>query len=141
MADVHTPEQRSFNMSRIRGRDTKPEIVVRSLLHRMGYRFRLHVRGLPGSPDIVLPRFRSVIFVHGCFWHRHNCRRGRVRPQTNAEFWEQKLQANAERDRRNRRRLRNAGWRVMTVWECSIRRSPEVTSERLKAFLNEASET
>ena len=86
MVDVHTPEQRSFNMSRIRGRDTKPEMIVRSIVHQMGYRFRLHRKDLPGKPDLVLPGRRKIIFVHGCFWHMHRCRYGRVVPRTNTDF-------------------------------------------------------
>lgn len=118
MTDVLTPEQRRLNMSRIRGKDTKPEIQVRRVLHRLGYRFRLHRRDLPGSPDIVLPRLRTVIFVHGCYWHRHDCRYGQVRPSTRREFWQAKFDANVERDARNQCTLENMGWRVVTIWEC-----------------------
>lgn len=118
MVDVHTKKQRSYNMSRIRGKDTKPERIVRSMLHQMGYRFRLHRSDLPGKPDIVLPKHRTVIFVHGCFWHMHNCKYGRVTPQTNTEFWQNKRSGNVERDRANRRKLIKLGWRVVTVWEC-----------------------
>ena len=109
MADVHTPEQRSYNMSRIRGRDTKPELIVRSIVHQMGFRFRLHRKDLPGKPDLVLPGRGKIIFVHGCFWHMHRCRYGRVVPKTNAEFWQAKRQGNMDRDRRNRRALRADG--------------------------------
>src|SRR5262245_34234702 len=98
MADRFTAEQRSRNMSRVRGRDTQPEIIVRKLLHRLGYRFRLHRKGLPGKPDIVLPKYRTAIFVHGCFWHGHpGCRRS-ARPTTNVEFWNRKIDGNVERD-------------------------------------------
>ena len=120
MADVHTPAQRSFNMSRIRDRNTSPEMRVRSLLHSLGYRFRLHVRSLPGSPDIVLPKHRTVIFVHGCFWHMHACRFGKVTPKTNAEFWRKKRTGNVERDKKQRRILRK-DWSVLTLWECQTR--------------------
>lgn len=119
--DVHTPEQRSANMAAICGKDTKPEMVVRRLLHRMGYRFRLHRRDLPGKPDIVLPRFHKVIFVHGCFWHMHDCRHGMVSPTTNSEFWRTKRQGNASRDIRNRNALESTGWQVEVVWECDTR--------------------
>jgi len=119
--DVHTPEQRSRNMSAIRGGDTKPEMRVRSLLHALGYRFRLHRKDLPGKPDIVLPKYRTVIFVHGCFWHCHDCRYGNVVPATRSEFWTAKRAGNVARDRRKREQLESAGWRVETVWECETK--------------------
>jgi DNA mismatch endonuclease (patch repair protein) len=118
MVDVLTSEQRKYCMSRIRGKDTKPEIIVRRMVHCMGYRFRLHRRDLPGSPDIVLACHRKVIFVHGCFWHKHYCRYGRVRPTTNKEFWEKKRSRNVERDQKNVKALRRMGWNVLVVWEC-----------------------
>lgn len=121
MADVFSPEERSRIMSRVRGQDTKPELVVRSLAHRMGFRFRLHRRDLPGSPDIVLPRYRRVIFVHGCFWHgHHGCPRS-ARPSSNVEFWNKKIAGNIKRDRDARRRLRELGWKTLVVWQCEIR--------------------
>jgi len=105
-------------MSRIRGVDTKPELLVRSLLHRMGYRFRLHRRDLPGRPDIVLPKYRAVVFVHGCFWHRHRgCRYAYV-PKSRKDFWKRKFARNVERDREVRHLLRKAGWKILVVWEC-----------------------
>jgi DNA mismatch endonuclease (patch repair protein) len=107
-------------MSRIRGRDTKPELAVRSLLHRLGYRFRLHVRDLPGRPDIVLSRHRTVVLVHGCFWHRHQGCRFCYLPKTRVDFWRRKFEGNVERDRVVQRELRKIGWRVMVVWECEI---------------------
>lgn len=134
MADVLTPQQRRFCMSRIRGRDTTPEMRVRSLIHRMGFRFRLHRRDLPGKPDIVLSSRRVVVFVHGCFWHQHSCRFGRVRPSTNSEFWAAKLDGNVERDRRAVRALRRTGWRVVTVWECELRDVDRLSS-RLRRLL------
>lgn len=109
---------RSWNMSRIRGRDTKPEVAVRSVLHRLGFRFRLHRRDLPGRPDIVLARHRAIVFVHGCFWHRHARCRFAYQPKTNSAFWSQKFKSNVVRDQRDRRRLRGLGWRVIVVWEC-----------------------
>jgi len=116
--DGITPEKRSWNMSRIRGVDTKPELLVRSLLHRMGYRFRLHRRDLPGRPDIVLPKYRAVVFVHGCFWHRHRgCRYAYV-PKSRKDFWKRKFARNVERDREVRHLLRKAGWKILVVWEC-----------------------
>ena len=136
MVDVHTRQQRSYNMSRIRGRNTKPELIVRSLVHQMGFRFRLHRRDLPGKPDLVLPRHRKVIFVHGCFWHRHRCRRGQVVPQTNAEFWDAKRTGNVERDRRNLRKLRRLGWKVLVLWECWTRQPETQIIPRLQRFFD-----
>ena len=136
MADVLTKKQRSFNMSRIRGKDTKPEMIVRSMVHRMGFRFRLHGKGLPGKPDLVLPRHEKIIFIHGCYWHMHRCRFGRVVPKTNTEFWQTKRQGNVDRDRRNRRSLRRAGWQVLVIWECWTR-DEQKTREKLEAFLCE----
>ena len=116
--DRLTKACRSWNMSCIRGKDTKPELVVRSLLHRMGYRFRLHGKGLPGRPDIVLARHRAVVFVHGCFWHRHRGCKNCTTPTSNREFWVKKLEGNAARDRLSHRALVRLGWRVAFVWEC-----------------------
>lgn len=135
MSDVHTPAQRSYNMSRIRNRDTRPERIVRSLVHRMGYRFRLHRKDLPGKPDLVFPGRRKIIFVHGCFFHMHDCPYGRVVPKKNAEFWRLKRLSNVERDRKNVATLRRAGWRVLEVWECQTR-TPEALAPKLKRFLS-----
>ena len=135
MSDVHSPEQRSFNMSQIRSRDTKPEMIVRSLVHQMGFRFRLHVKGLPGTPDLVLASRKKLIFVHGCFWHMHRCRCGKVTPATNSEFWKSKRSQNVLRDRRNRRRLKTAGWSVLVIWECWTKDIEEKLLPRLKEFL------
>jgi len=121
MVDTLTKSQRSRVMSKIRGKDTKPELAVRSLLHRMGYRFRLHRRDLPGSPDIVLPRYRAVVFVHGCFWHRHEGCSKAYNVKTDPEDrWRKKFEQNVERDRRVRAELRKLGWKVIVVWECRI---------------------
>jgi DNA mismatch endonuclease, patch repair protein len=135
MVDVLTPEQRSRCMSRIRGKDTKPELIVRSLAHTMGYRFRLHRRDLPGKPDLIFPKLRKVVLVHGCFWHVHACRFGRVTPATNVEFWASKRGANAARDRRNKAALRRAGWKVLTVWECEVKHVQRL-ERRLDRFLS-----
>ena len=121
MTDVHTREQRSRNMAAIRWRDTKPEVRVRRALHAMGFRFRLHRKDLPGRPDIVLPKFRTAIFVHGCFWHCHRCKYGSVVPATRAEFWAAKRGGNVARDGRNTAALRRLGWRVVVLWECEVR--------------------
>ncbi len=119
--DRMTPEQRSRCMSRIKGKNTKPERVVRSFLHRSGFRFRLHRKDLPGCPDIVLPKYRTVIFVHGCFWHRHpGCPRTTT-PKTNVEFWGKKFAENVARDERNRQALVELGWNVVVIWECEIK--------------------
>ena len=134
MPDVLTPAQRRLCMSRIRSRDTKPELVVRSLVHRMGYRFRLHRKDLPGKPDLVFPKLCKVPFVHGCFWHMHRCRYGRVKPKTNARFWEEKRRGNVARDRRSRRALRRLGWDLLVIWECWTRNLP-MLEQRVSAFL------
>ncbi len=135
MPDRISKEHRSWNMSRIRASDTQPERVVRSLLHSQGLRFRLHRRSLPGSPDIVLPKHRTAIFVHGCFWHRHPGCRFAYTPRSNVAFWKQKFAANVERDRKVTAALRRLGWRVLTIWECEAanERSLAVLSRRLSA--------
>jgi DNA mismatch endonuclease (patch repair protein) len=115
-------------MAAIRGTDTSPELKVRSLLHRLGYRFRLHRRDLPGSPDIVLSKHRTVVFVHGCFWHRHPGCRYSTTPKTRADFWNRKFEQNVERDHRQERRLREMGWSVMIVWECELRDLASLTA-------------
>lgn len=135
MTDVHTRAQRSYNMSRIRSKDTKPEMIVRSLVHQMGFRFRLHRKDLPGKPDLVLPRHHKVIFVHGCFWHMHRCRYGKVTPKTNAQFWQDKREGNVARDRRHRRQLRSDGWDVLTIWECWTKDPETLVIPRLETFL------
>ncbi len=120
MTDIVDPATRSRMMSGIRGKDTRPEMLVRKALHARGFRFRLHVKDLPGKPDIVLPKFRAVIFVHGCFWHGHDCRYFKV-PQTRTGFWLDKIGQNQERDRRQVEKLVQQGWRVLVVWECATR--------------------
>jgi len=128
VADIVDRATRSRMMSGIRGADTTPERLVRSYLHRAGLRFRLHARDLPGSPDVLLPRWRTAVFVHGCYWHRHRGCRFATTPSTNRAFWRRKFAANEARDRRNVRRLRALGWRVITVWEC---RTDDRTLERV----------
>ena len=120
MADKMTPEQRHRCMSRIRGRDTKPELVVRRWLWHQGFRYRLYVKALPGRPDIVMRKWRTVIFVNGCFWHGHKCGNNKRRPTTNAQFWQDKIERNRERDARNQALLQAAGWHVLVVWECQL---------------------
>jgi DNA mismatch endonuclease, patch repair protein len=120
LPDVHDKATRSRNMAAIRAKDTKPERIVRSALHRAGFRFRLHRKDLPGKPDILMPKYSAVIFVNGCFWHGHDCGRFRQPGGENAEFWREKIDRNRERDERVARELEAAGWRVLTVWECAI---------------------
>ena len=119
--DRLTKEHRSWNMSRIGGKDTRPELLVRSLLHRMGYRFRLHPAALPGRPDIVLPRHGAALLIHGCFWHRHKACRYAYQPKSRPDFWTEKFDANVRRDRKVIAALRKLGWRVRVVWECELR--------------------
>lgn len=132
--DVLTKQQRKQCMSAVRNKDTKPEIVVRKLVHSLGYRYRLHGSNLPGKPDLVLTSKRKVIFVHGCFWHRHSCKKGRSMPLTQKEFWREKLDNNKVRDRRDRRKLKELGWQTMIVWECETRNIEKLT-KKLKRFL------
>ncbi|MBX9722088.1 MAG: DNA mismatch endonuclease Vsr, partial [Candidatus Obscuribacterales bacterium] len=120
MVDVVDSATRSRMMSGIRGRNTKPEILIRSLLHRQGFRFRLHVRDMPGKPDIVLPRYRAVVFVHGCFWHGHSCPLFKL-PGTRPDFWREKIERNQNNDNRAKRELLTDGWRVGVIWECALR--------------------
>ena len=117
MVDIYTRRRRSEIMARIRSRDTKPEVRVRSVLHRLGYRFRIGRKDLPGKPDIVLAKWKTVVFVHGCFWHGHSCCEGHL-PKTNAAYWAPKLLGNRQRDMRAMRALRELGWRCIVVWEC-----------------------
>lgn len=132
--DTLTTEQRSALMARVRASDTKPEMIVRRMIHALGYRFRLHKRDLPGTPDIVLPRLGKIVLVHGCFWHRHRgCALARE-PRSNKKYWAPKLDGNARRDQKNARLLRRDGWRLMTVWECQTR-SPAKLEKRLLHFL------
>ena len=133
MTDTLTPEQRHRCMSNIRGKDTKPEMIVRKYLFSKGLRYRIHVRSLPGNPDIVLPKYRTVIFINGCFWHGHEgCKYYRL-PKSNVEFWEAKISRNKARDRENEIKLKELGWRVIRIWECEIRNvsSREKNLERL----------
>ena len=123
MADVHTPEQRSFNMSRIRGKNTKPEEQVRKYLFSQGFRYRKNDARLPGKPDIVLPKYKAVVFVNGCFWHAHEGCRYFVWPKSNVDFWQRKINGNTERDLRNHQLLIEQGWNVIVVWECQLKKS------------------
>ena len=131
MTDIISKEKRSWNMSRIKGKNTKPERIVRSVLHRMGYRFRLHRKDLPGKPDIVLPKYRTVIFVHGCFWHRHKGCKYAYTPKSRVDFWKKKFKENVKRDKKKREELVKAGWKIVIVWECRLR-----NSDKLKEYLH-----
>ncbi len=121
MADVHSPEVRSYNMSMIKGKNTKPELIVRKFLHSHGFRFRLHRKDLPGKPDIVLPKLNTVIFIHGCFWHGHKDCKYFVIPKTRTKWWLKKINGNKETDKRNNNKLRKTGWKIITLWECQLR--------------------
>jgi len=134
MTDVLTPAQRKLNMASIHGRNTRPELVVRTLVHGLGYRYCLHSRKLPGKPDIVLVRHRKIIFVNGCFWHMHKCRYGCVVPKTNALFWEKKRVGNVVRDKENIKLLRCKGWRVLVVWECWLKKK-DMLEYKIRQFL------
>jgi len=133
MADKLTGEERSKLMGRVKGKNTKPEMIVRRTAHGLGYRFHLYRKDLPGRPDLVFPRLRKVVFVHGCFWHRHDCRRATT-PQTNVAFWEEKLTRNVERDNAAVAALKGAGWSTLVVWECETRNRDEL-SDTLRTFL------
>ena len=136
MVDVFSEQKRSWIMGRVKGRDTKPEMLVRSLLHRMGFRFRLHRKDLPGNPDIVLPRYKKVIFVHGCFWHGHpGCPRSK-RPTTNRPFWDRKLDGNLERDKRFCAELSGLGWKVLVIWQCETK-VPDILAKKVERFLHD----
>lgn len=131
MADVHEPETRSYNMSQIKAKDTKPEMMVRKFLHSNGFRYRLHVKDLPGKPDIVLPKYNSVIFVHGCFWHAHEgCKYFKL-PKTNIDYWERKLFGNRKKDKKHVTELEEMGWNIITIWEC------ELKSDKLKSTFSD----
>ncbi len=127
MADVHDQKTRSYNMSQIKGKDTKPEEIVRKYLFSQGFRYRKNDPNLPGKPDIVLPKYKTVVFVNGCFWHHHEGCKYFVWPKNNAEFWKEKINRNVERDKKNKRKLNEAGWRVIVIWECNLKQHREST--------------
>jgi len=136
MTDVLTPAQRRLNMSRIRGKDTKPELLLRRGLHACGFRFRLYRRDLPGCPDLVFPRFHAVVFVHGCFWHGHGCPMFKS-PTTRPEFWAAKIEGNRARDLRASEDLEAAGWRTLVIWECTLRGPERLPIEQVLARISE----
>ncbi|EAP89745.1 MAG: very short patch repair endonuclease [Oceanicaulis sp.] len=133
-SDVFTPEDRARVMRAVKGKDTKPEMIVRRLAHALGYRFRLHRKDLPGKPDLVFPGRRKVIFVHGCFWHGHECARGSRQPKQNAEYWRNKIARNVERDADNLQALERLGWQTQVIWECEMK-DRDALADRLRAFL------
>ncbi|MYC32951.1 MAG: DNA mismatch endonuclease Vsr [Chloroflexi bacterium] len=135
MADYYTAQKRSEIMRRVRARSSRAELMVRQLTHRMGYRYRLHRRDLPGRPDLVFAKSRKVIFVHGCFWHGHSCRSGQNRPKSNTAYWEPKLTRNMARDVENLADLARMGWQALVVWECELR-DVEQIREKIKLFLS-----
>lgn len=136
MADRVTPAKRSEIMRAVKGKNTKPEMIVRSAAHRLGLRFRLHDQSLPGKPDLVLARWKTVIFVNGCYWHRHHSCRKATTPKSNTEFWQAKFACNQARDRRNRRQLVAAGWRVLTIWQCEARSQEQAMALLSTMFRN-----
>jgi DNA mismatch endonuclease (patch repair protein) len=138
MADKLSAKRRSWNMSRIKSRDTNPELVVRRVLHNLGYRFRLHRTDLPGKPDIVLPRYRIAIFVHGCFWHQHGGCIDCSNPKTNSNYWRPKLLANVQRDRNHRRRLRRLGWLPIVIWECQTKKGTQLQDRLTREFIRKS---
>lgn len=135
MVDRIPKQRRSWNMSRIKGKDTKPELAVRSALHCAGYRFRVNRKDLPGKPDIVLPKFRTVIFVHGCFWHRHKGCKMSYSPKSNVEFWQEKFSATVARDKKAISALEISGWRVIVAWECEIKKDMKRLIAKIKKDL------
>ncbi|QNR83425.1 DNA mismatch endonuclease Vsr [Pedobacter riviphilus] len=138
MADVHNKETRSYNMSRIKGKNTKPEMLVRRFLHANGFRYRLHVKDLPGKPDIALPKYKTVIFIQGCFWHGHDQCRYYVIPKTKTEWWLNKINGNKTKDSSNIESLKNAGWQVIEIWECELKpKQKSTTLTNLLAYLTQ----
>lgn len=137
MADVHSPEIRSFNMSRIHGKDTKPEERVRKYLFSQGFRYRKNDNRLPGKPDLVFPKYRCVVFINGCFWHRHEGCKYFVWPKSNVDFWRNKINSNVERDNRQHKELEALGWNVIVIWECELKHSFDETMNRLVKQLKE----
>ena len=135
--DKLTKERRSWNMSRVRAKNTKPEVYVRSMLHRMGYRFRIHQKGLPGKPDIILPKYHTVVFVHGCFWHGHEGCKDFAPPKTRTGWWLNKINGNKKRDIDNVTQLKNLGWKVIIVWECEL--TPDKIGDSIQSIVNRLS--
>ena len=136
MTDVHEPEVRSYNMSRIRSKNTKPEITVRKFLYQQGFRYRLHVNNLPGTPDIVLPKYKTVIFIHGCFWHGHDNCKYAATPKTRTDWWLSKINSNKERDNKIKLSLKELNWTVYEIFECELKNNKLKCLEKLVNRLN-----
>ena len=134
MTDIFSKQKRSEIMSKISSKDTRPEILVRKYLFANGFRYRKNVKKLPGKPDIVLPKYKTVIFVHGCFWHGHNCKAGKL-PETRKEFWEEKIKGNVERDKKNNSELEKLGWNIITIWQCELKNNKNRT-KTLEKLIN-----
>ena len=134
MTDTLTKLQRRICMSHNKGKDTSPEVFIRKFINSLGYRCSLHRKDLPGCPDIVFPRRKKVIFINGCYWHRHNCKKGRSMPETRKKFWQQKFERTIERDKKNKRELKKLGWKVLVIWECQTKR-PEKIIDKITSFL------
>lgn len=130
MTDIYSKNKRSQIMSKISGKETEPEILVRKFLFRKGFRYRKNDKRYPGTPDIVMPKYKTVIFVHGCFWHGHNCRAGKL-PETRKEFWQNKIDTNIARDKKNRQDLEKLGWKVLVIWQCELK-NKKIRAEKLK---------
>ena len=137
MADVHTAAQRSYNMSRIKGKNTKPEMLVRKYLHAQGFRYKLHDKTLPGKPDLVLPKYKTVIFIHGCFWHGHSSCKYFTIPKTRTEWWTEKITKNKANDEKAVKLLKKEGWKIITIWECKLK--PAKLNQTLTALVNKLS--
>ncbi len=137
MIDNLSKEQRLRNMKSIKSKDSKPELKVRKLVYALGFRYRLHKKDLPGKPDLVFSKQKKIILVHGCFWHGHNCKRGKVNPKTNANYWSTKISKNISRDKSNIRKLRSLGWKILIVWECKIKNLEQIES-RISKFLSQS---
>lgn len=135
MADVHSKEVRSYNMSQIKGKNTKPEMLVRKFLFANGIRYRLHDKKLPGKPDMVFPKFKKVVFIHGCFWHGHENCQYFIIPKTRTEWWLNKINTNKKKDTENTLSLRELGWKVITIWECELK--PNIKDKKLKSIIRE----
>lgn len=136
MSDVFDKEKRSWLMKQVHSKDTNPEKLVRSLIHKMGYRFRLHRKELPGKPDIIFPSMNKIIFVNGCFWHGHKCKRGNRIPKNNLEYWSKKIKKNVIRDKLNNKKLINNGWKCLTVWECELKNIDDI-ARKIEEYLEE----
>lgn len=136
MTDIKTPEERSRNMAAIRSKNTKPEIIIRKALHALGFRYRLHSKNIPGKPDIVLTKYNAVIFIHGCFWHGHDCYLFKL-PKTRTEFWKEKIEWNKTHDKKVMKELEQLGWRVAIVWECALKGREKMDINKLIKLLNE----